>query len=93
MKSSKLTTQSECFTSYGKNIHFNRMRAFNNRAIGFYFVGTISYNIAYRCDAFNNIRLDSATLGNCDGFGAHGILVQNSLNVEHGITVMVIMIV
>jgi hypothetical protein len=72
MKSSKLTTQSECFASYGKNIHFNRMRAYNNRAIGFYFLGTNSNNIAYRCDAFNNIGSDQATLGNCDGFGAHG---------------------
>ena len=72
MKSSKLTTQSECFASYGKNIHFNRMRAYNNRAIGFYFLGTTSYNVAYRCDAFNNIGYDEATLGNCDGFGAHG---------------------
>ena len=72
MKSSKLTTQSECFTSYGKNIHFNRMRAYNNRAIGFYFVGTTSYNVVYRCDSFNNIGTDSATIGNCDGFGAHG---------------------
>lgn len=72
MKSSKLTTQSECFTSYGKNIHFNRMNAYNNRAIGFYFLGTTSYNVAYRCDAYNNVGYDQATLGNCDGFGAHG---------------------
>ena len=72
MQSSKLTTQSECFTSYGKNIHFNRMRAYNNRGIGFYFLGTTSYNVAYRCYAFNNVWYDSATIGNCDGFGAHG---------------------
>ena len=72
MKSSKLTTQSECFTSYGNNIHYNRMNAYNNYAIGFYFVGTTSYNVAYRCDAYNNIGYDKATLGNCDGFGAHG---------------------
>ena len=72
MKSSKLTTQSECFASYGNNIHYNRMNAYNNRAIGFYFLGTTSYNVAYRCDAYNNIGYDSATIGNCDGFGAHG---------------------
>ena len=72
MKSSKLTTQSECFTSYGNNIHFNRLNAYNNYAIGFYFVGTTSYNVAYRCDAYDNVGYDSATIGNCDGFGAHG---------------------
>ena len=72
MSSSKLTTQSECFTSYGKNIYFNRINAYNNRAIGFYFTGTTSYNVAYRCDSYNNIGYDSATIGNCDGFGAHG---------------------
>ena len=72
MRSGKLTTQSECFSSYGNNIHFNRLNAYNNYAIGFYFVGTTSYNIVYRCDSYNNVGYDSATIGNCDGFGAHG---------------------
>jgi hypothetical protein len=68
----KHLTQSECFTSYGKNIHFNRMNAYNNQGIGFYFLGTNSYNVAYRCDSYNNKGLDKASYGNADGFGAHG---------------------
>jgi hypothetical protein len=32
-------SQSECFQSRGKNIRFNRMKAYNNNAIGFYFIG------------------------------------------------------
>ena len=69
---SKNLTQSECFQSRGKNIRFNRINAYNNYGIGFYFLGLQSYNITYRCDAYNNSGIDSATLGNADGFGAHG---------------------
>ena len=65
-------TQSECFQSRGKNIRFNRINSYNNYGIGFYFVGTNSYNIAYRCDSYNNSGPDTATKGNADGFGAHG---------------------
>ena len=68
----KLLTQSECFQSYGKNIHFNRCNAYNNQGIGFYFLGTNSYNVAYRCDAYNNVGYDKASIGNADGFGGHG---------------------
>ena len=71
-KLSKNLTQSECFQSRGKNIRFNRINAYNNNGIGFYFVGLKSYNIAYRCDAYNNSGIDSGSLGNADGFGAHG---------------------
>ena len=71
-KLSKNLTQSECFQSRGKNIRFNRINAYNNNGIGFYFVGTKSYNIAYRCDAYNNSGVDKGSLGNADGFGAHG---------------------
>ena len=68
----KLLTQSECFQSRGKNIHFNRINAYNNNAKGFYFTGKKSYNIAYRCDSFNNHGFDKASLGNTDGFDGHG---------------------
>ena len=71
-KFSKNLTQSECFQSRGKNITFNRVNAYNNYAIGFYFTGTKSYNIAYRCDAYNNKGMDDGSKGNADGFGAHG---------------------
>ena len=68
----KLLTQSECIQSYGYNIHFNRVNTYNNQGIGFYFLGTNSYNVAYRCDSYNNVGYDNASLGNADGFGAHG---------------------
>ena len=68
----KLLTQSECFQSYGKNIHYNRVNTYNNQGIGFYFLGTNSYNVAYRCDSYNNVGYDKASIGNADGFGAHG---------------------
>ena len=69
---SKNLTQSECFQSRGYNIRFNRINAYSNYGIGFYFVGFKSYNIAYRCDAYNNKGLDNLSKGNADGFGSHG---------------------
>ena len=83
-------TQSECIQSRGRNIRFNRINTYKNYGIGFYFVGVKSYNIAYRCDSYNNSGIDSATKGNADGFGAHG--TGALLNVEHGIILMIIMI-
>ena len=71
-KLSKNLTQSECFQSRGYNIRFNRVNAYSNYGIGFYFVGTKSYNIAYRCDAYNNTGMDNSTKGNADGFGSYG---------------------
>ena len=71
-KLSKNLTQSECFQSRGKNIRFNRIKAYSNYGIGFYFIGTKSYNIAYRCDSYNNTGIDSGSYGNADGFGSHG---------------------
>ena len=71
-KASKNLTQSECFQSRGKNIRFNSIKAYSNYAIGFYFIGLNSYNIAYRCDAYNNSGFDGASKGNADGFGSHG---------------------
>ena len=71
-KASKNLTQSECFHSRGKNIRFNRIKAYSNYGIGFYFLGMNSYFIAYRCDSYNNTGIDSASYGNADGFGSHG---------------------
>ena len=88
----KLLTQSECFQCSGKNIHFNRVNAYNNQGKGFYFLGTNSYNEAYRCDSYNNKGYDKASLGNADGFGAHGSGAK-FIECRHGIIVMIIMIV
>lgn len=70
MNSSKLLTQSECFQIRGTNITFNMISAHDNNAIGFYFQGKAT-GTCYRCDAYNNVGVDSASLGNMDGFGAH----------------------
>ena len=88
----KTVSQSECFQSRGKYIRFNRMKAYNNYAIGFFFTGKTSYNIAYRCDAYNNSGVDSGSRGNADGFGAHGLGAE-FIEIEHGIIQMIIMIV
>jgi len=91
-KASKNLTQSECFQSRGKNIRFNRIKAYSNNGIGFYFLGTNSYFIAYRCDAYNNTGIDSASYGNADGFGSHGT-GGKFIECKLGIILMIIMIV
>ncbi|MDS0528557.1 pectate lyase [Clostridium sp. SHJSY1] len=62
--------QSECFRIEG-NATFNQVSAHDNEANGFYFVnhGTGS---CIKCDAYNNIGPTSTSIGNTDGFGAHG---------------------
>ena len=69
---SKRLTQSECFRISGQNISINRVNAYNNYGIGFYYYGKRATGTVYRCDAYNNVGLDSASIGNADGFGAHG---------------------
>lgn len=61
--------QSECFRIEG-NATFECVNCHDNQAIGFYFVrhGT---GECYRCDAYDNIGRE-ISLGNIDGFGAHG---------------------
>lgn len=61
--------QSECFRIEG-NATFNQVTCSNNHANGFYFTGH-STGTCYRCDSYNNIGA-GPSLGNTDGFGAHG---------------------
>ncbi|SFR93519.1 DUF1565 domain-containing protein [Anaeromicropila populeti] len=62
--------QSECFRVEG-NAYFNQVYCYNNAANGFYFVnhGT---GTCIKCDSYNNIGTTSTSVGNTDGFGAHG---------------------
>jgi hypothetical protein len=62
--------QSECFRIEG-DAAFNQVICHDNEAIGFYFTndGTGS---CIRCDSYNNIGPTSLSIGNTDGFGAHG---------------------
>lgn len=61
--------QSECFRIEG-NATFNQVTCSDNHAIGFYFTGH-STGACIRCDSYNNIGA-GPSIGNIDGFGAHG---------------------
>ncbi|KHD36704.1 pectate lyase [Clostridium acetobutylicum] len=62
--------QSECFRVEG-NATLNQIVCHDNEANGFYFVnhGTGS---CIKCDSYNNIGPTKNSIGNTDGFGAHG---------------------
>ena len=62
--------QSECFRIEG-NATFNQVTCSDNQAIGFYFTGHATGS-CIRCDAYNNIGVKGISIGNIDGFGAHG---------------------
>jgi len=65
--------QSECFRIDGSAafVDFYDCVAHDNAANGFYFTnhGRGSCN---RCDSYNNIGTNGDSIGNTDGFGAHG---------------------
>ena len=61
--------QSECFRIEG-NATFNQVICSDNQAIGFYFTGHATGS-CIRCDSYNNIGV-GPSIGNIDGFGAHG---------------------
>lgn len=62
--------QSECFRIEG-NATFNQVTCYDNEANGFYFVNN-GTGTCIKCDSYNNIGTTSASIGNTDGFGAHG---------------------
>lgn len=62
--------QSECFRIEG-NATFNQVTCSDNQAIGFYFTGH-GTGSCIRCDSYNNIGVKGISIGNIDGFGAHG---------------------
>lgn len=65
--------QSECFRIDGSaaSCTFNKCVAYNNAANGFYFTNK-STGTCNNCDSYNNIGTTSTSVGNTDGFGAHG---------------------
>lgn len=62
--------QSECFRIEGRAT-FNQVYCYNNAANGFYFTNNGSGK-CIKCDSYNNIGSTSTSIGNTDGFGAHG---------------------
>jgi hypothetical protein len=65
--------QSECFRIDGSsaNCAFVRVVCHDNAANGFYFTNHARGSCT-NCDSYNNIGSSSASVGNTDGFGAHG---------------------
>lgn len=65
--------QSECFRIYGSSAScaFTRVVCHDNGANGFYFTNH-STGSCTNCDSYNNVGPTSASIGNTDGFGAHG---------------------
>jgi hypothetical protein len=77
-------TQSECFRVAGGNRNrFERLRMHDGMGIGWYLTSGAS-NLVLNCDAWNNRGLDSGSLGNIDGFGAHPGSTSGSGNVFRG---------
>ncbi|TWT30783.1 right-handed parallel beta-helix repeat-containing protein [Blastopirellula retiformator] len=69
--------QSECFRIAGSRAvaHLYDCVASGNAAIGFYWTEK-SRGSATRCDAYDNVSRHPNSIGNIDGFGAHGNGVQ-----------------
>jgi hypothetical protein len=65
--------QSEAFRIDGSaaSCTFNKCVAHDNAANGFYFTNK-STGTCNNCDSYNNIGPTSTSIGNTDGFGAHG---------------------
>lgn len=68
--------QAEGFRVEGKNINLNLVNVHDTQAVGIYYIGHSTGKV-YRCDSYNNIGLpgtnyENTSIGNCDGFGAHG---------------------
>jgi len=64
-------TQSECFRITGGNRNrFEQLAMHDGMGNGWYLTSGAS-NLVLNCDAYNNRGLDSGSIGNIDGFGAH----------------------
>jgi hypothetical protein len=77
-------TQSECFRVNGGNRNrFERLSMHDGMGIGWYLTSGQS-NLVLNCDAYNNRGLDSSSIGNIDGFGAHPSSTSGRGNVFRG---------
>jgi len=77
-------TQSECFRVAGGNRNrFEQLVMRDGMGIGWYLTSGQS-NLVINCDAYNNRGLDSLSMGNVDGFGAHPSSPSGTGNVFRG---------
>jgi len=77
-------TQSECFRVAGGNRNrFEHLAMRDGMGVGWYLTSGQS-NLVLNCDAYNNRGLDSLSMGNVDGFGAHPSAASGSGNVFSG---------
>jgi hypothetical protein len=77
-------TQSECFRiAGGSNNRFEQLVMRDGMGIGWYLTSGAS-NLVLNCDAYNNRGLDSLSMGNVDGFGAHPGSTSGTGNVFRG---------
>lgn len=77
-------SQSECFRITGGNRNrFEQLVMRDGMGIGWYLTSGQS-NLVLNCDAYNNRGLDSFSLGNIDGFGAHPTSTSGTGNVFRG---------
>ncbi len=65
-------TQSESFRiSGGSRNRLEQLTLRDGMGIGVYIIGSSANNLVLNCDAYNNVGLDSLSIGNVDGFGSH----------------------
>jgi hypothetical protein len=77
-------TQSECFRiDGGSSNRFELLAMHDGMGIGWYLTSGAS-NLVLNCDAYNNRGLDSGSIGNIDGFGAHPNGTNGTGNVFRG---------
>jgi len=77
-------SQSECFRITGGNRNrFEQLAMHDGMGIGWYLTSGQS-NLVLNCDAYNNRGLDSFSIGNIDGFGAHPSSTSGTGNVFRG---------
>lgn len=79
-----VNSQSECFRVTGGNRNrFEQLVMRDGMGIGWYLTSGQS-NLVLNCDAYNNRGLDSFSMGNIDGFGAHPTSTSGTGNVFRG---------
>jgi len=77
-------TQSECFRVHnGNRNRFEQLVMHDGMGIGWYLTRGAD-NLVLNCDAYNNRGLDSLSIGNVDGFGAHPNRTSGTGNVFRG---------
>ena len=65
-------TQSESFRiRNGSRNRLERLVLRDGMGIGVYIINNSADNLVLNCDAYNNVGLDSLSMGNVDGFGCH----------------------